>query len=72
MKTLRNGTVLATHDEIDAAALQFVRKVSGFQRPAEHNRDVFDTAVGEVAQAARRLLDGLVIGGTPTSRPPTA
>jgi hypothetical protein len=45
-----------------------VRKVSGFQRPAAHNREVFDTAVQQVAEAAERLLDGLVIAGSPTHR----
>ncbi|GAA2432394.1 DUF2277 domain-containing protein [Streptomyces lavendulocolor] len=53
----------ATEEDIHAAALQFVRKVSGFRAPAAHNREVFDRAVEEVAEATRRLLDGLEVRG---------
>ncbi|MEN3583030.1 DUF2277 domain-containing protein [Streptomyces sp. ZYX-F-203] len=53
----------ATDEEIRAAALQYVRKVSGFRRPAEHNREVFDQAVEAVAAATTALLDGLEIRG---------
>jgi hypothetical protein len=53
----------ATEDEIRAAALQYVRKVSGFRAPAAHNREVFDQAVAAVAQATAQLLDGLEIRG---------
>jgi hypothetical protein len=52
-----------TDDEIHAAALQFVRKVSGFRTPAPHNAEVFDRAVEQVAQATRDLLEGLVVRG---------
>jgi hypothetical protein len=53
------------HDEdIRAAALQYVRKVSGFRAPAAHNREVFDAAVEAVASATAALLDGLEIRGT--------
>lgn len=63
IKRLREGTVPATPEEIEAAALQFVRKISGFQRPAAHNTDVFDQAVAEIATVSQQLLDGLVIRG---------
>lgn len=46
-----------------AAALQYVRKVSGFRVPAAHNREVFDRAVDEIAEATRRLLDGIEVRG---------
>lgn len=63
IKRLRDGTVPATPEEIEAAALQFVRKISGFQKPAGHNADVFDRAVAEIAATSQELLDGLVIRG---------
>lgn len=50
-------------DDIRAAALQYVRKVSGFNAPAAHNQAVFEQAVDAVAEATRRLLDGLVVRG---------
>lgn len=68
IKTLREGVSIAADDEIEAAALQFVRKVSGFQRPAEHNRKAFDRAVQEITKASERLLDDLLIAGRPTER----
>lgn len=50
------------HDEdITAAALQYVRKVSGFRTPAAHNREVFEAAVAAVAEATAELLDGLEV-----------
>ena len=64
IKRLREGSVPATNDEVDAAALQFVRKISGFRRPAQHNAEVFDRAVREIAAASQDLLDGLVIRGS--------
>lgn len=52
------------HDEdVRAAALQYVRKISGFRAPAAHNREVFDAAVEAVAAATAELLDGLEIRG---------
>ncbi len=57
--TLR-GQQPATDEEVHAAALQFVRKVSGYRRPSRANAEVFDRAVEEVADSVRRLLDGLV------------
>ncbi|MFF8590343.1 DUF2277 domain-containing protein [Streptomyces sp. NPDC015220] len=58
----------ATEDEIRAAALQFVRKVSGFRAPAAHNREVFDHAVEAIAAATEELLAGLEVRGGGTRR----
>ncbi|MDX3227672.1 DUF2277 domain-containing protein [Streptomyces sp. ME19-01-6] len=64
IKTLRPPMTPELHDEdIQAAALQYVRKVSGFRAPAAHNREVFDQAVEAVAEATRKLLDGLEVRG---------
>ena len=65
--TLR-GEDDATDAEVEAAALQFVRKVSGHRTPSRANQAVFDQAVQEVAAATRRLLEGLVT--PPGGRPP--
>lgn len=61
IRCLREGTVPATPEEIDAAASQFVRKISGFRQPAAHNAEVFDRAVAEIAGSSQQLLDSLVI-----------
>ena len=61
IKQLRNPVQPPTDAEIDAAALQFVRKVSGYRTPSAANQLAFDTAVAEIAGATRRLLDSLVI-----------
>ncbi|WP_255951624.1 DUF2277 domain-containing protein [Streptomyces odontomachi] len=65
IKTLRPPVLPeeATEDEIRAAALQYVRKVSGFRAPAAHNREVFDRAVDAVAQATADLLADLEVRG---------
>ncbi len=55
-------------DDIRAAALQYVRKISGFRAPAAHNREVFDAAVEAVTAATAALLDGLEIRGGSASR----
>ncbi|MFC9686756.1 DUF2277 domain-containing protein [Streptomyces sp. NPDC056948] len=70
IKTLRPPAMAeeATADDIRAAALQYVRKVSGFRAPAAHNQEVFDRAVEAIAQATEELLDGLEIRGAPTRR----
>ncbi|GAA1512336.1 DUF2277 domain-containing protein [Streptomyces albidochromogenes] len=73
IKTLRPPVLPeeATAEDIHAAALQYVRKVSGFRAPAAHNREVFDEAVDEVAEATRKLLAGLEVrgaGGARTAR----
>jgi hypothetical protein len=61
IKTLRHRDERATEDEIRAAALQFVRKVSGFREPSRKNVDVFETAVDEITDSSRRLLDSLTV-----------
>ncbi|MFJ4279420.1 DUF2277 domain-containing protein [Streptomyces massasporeus] len=65
IKTLRPPAMPeeATEADVRAAALQYVRKVSGFRAPAAHNQEVFDRAVEAVAQATADLLDGLEIRG---------
>ncbi|MFH8836208.1 DUF2277 domain-containing protein [Streptomyces sp. NPDC017868] len=71
IKTLRPPVLPeeATEDDVRAAALQYVRKVSGFRAPAAHNREVFERAVDEITEATARLLDGLEVRG---SRPAAA
>jgi hypothetical protein len=59
IKRLRGPEGPATDDEVREAALQFVRKVSGFREPSRRNAEAFDVAVEEVATASRRLLDAL-------------
>ena len=59
IKQLRDSEIPATEEEIRAAALQFVRKVSGYRKPSRANQAAFDQAVEEVAQATQRLLDQL-------------
>jgi hypothetical protein len=59
IKTLRRNDEPATDDEIHAAALQFVRKVSGYRQPSQRNAGAFDSAVDEIAEASRRLLEAL-------------
>jgi hypothetical protein len=68
IKTLFNFEPPATDAEIRAAALQYVRKVSGFTRPSAANAAAFDRAVDEVAAASRRLLAGLVTNAEPKDR----
>lgn len=63
IKVLRDGADPAPSEEIEAAALQFVRKISGFSKPAAHNLEVFQSAVDEIAAASQRLLDGLEVRG---------
>jgi hypothetical protein len=60
IKTLYNFSPPASEDEIRASALQFVRKISGFNRPSQANEDAFNRAVDQVAEAARDLLGSLV------------
>ena len=67
-KTLFNFTPPATEEEIRAASLQFVRKLSGFNSPSKANRAAFDHAVDEVAASARALIDALVTTAEPRDR----
>ena len=59
IKTLRRAEEPATPDEVNAAALQFVRKVSGYRVPSQKNTVAFEAAVAEIADASRRLLDSI-------------
>lgn len=68
IRTLYNFDPPATDDEIRAASLQFVRKVSGFDKPSHHNQAAFDGAVNDVATAARQLIDSLVTASAPRDR----
>ncbi|WJH33935.1 DUF2277 domain-containing protein [Paenibacillus sp. CC-CFT747] len=68
IKPLFNFEPPATEEEIQAASLQFVRKISGFPKPSQANEAAFAKAVDEVAEAARRLLDSLVSQAAPKSR----
>jgi hypothetical protein len=68
IKTLFNFEPPATDEEIRAASLQFVRKLSGFTSPSKANEEVFDHAVDEVSAIARRLIDSLVTTATPRDR----
>ncbi|MBV8851455.1 MAG: DUF2277 domain-containing protein [Methylobacteriaceae bacterium] len=68
IKTLFNFEPPATEDEVRASALQFVRKLSGFTRPSKGNEAAFDRAVGEVADAAHRLLQSLHTMSPPRDR----
>jgi hypothetical protein len=60
IKPLFNFDPPVTDEEVRAASLQFVRKISGFTKPSKTNEAVFDQAIDEVAAAARRLMDSLV------------
>ena len=68
IKTLYNFQPPATDEEIRAASLQFVRKLSGFTRPSKANELAFDRAVDQVAKAAHELLDALVTNAPPRDR----
>ena len=68
IKTLHNFSPPASEEEIRASALQFVRKLSGFARPAKVNEAAFNRAVDDVAQISRRLLDSLVTSAPPKDR----
>ncbi len=59
IKTLRIGETPASVEDVEAAALQYVRKISGYRRPSAANEAAFDAAVVEVAEASRKLLASL-------------
>ena len=61
IKVLREGSEPLGPEEVRAAALQYVRKVSGFRKPSQANEAVFERAVDEVAESTQRLLDSLVV-----------
>ena len=64
IKVLRNPESPATGAEIEAAALQFVRKISGYRQPSKANADAFGQAVADVAEVSRRLLSQLTARGS--------
>ncbi|HEX6151523.1 DUF2277 domain-containing protein [Nocardioides sp.] len=68
IRPLNNFEPPATNDEVAAAALQFVRKVSGMTKPSQANQAAFDHAVAEIAHTTRHLLDDLVTTAPPKNR----
>jgi hypothetical protein len=68
IRTLFNFDPPATDEEVRAASIQFVRKLSGFTNPSHANQAVFDRAVDDVTVIARRLIDSLVTTATPRDR----
>jgi hypothetical protein len=78
IKTLRSNEVVVTEPEIRAAALQYVRKISGFRQPSNANSAVFEAAVDQITLASKELLEGLSPPrtarpqGTPTTANPQA
>jgi hypothetical protein len=68
IKTLFNFEPPATQEEIQASSLQFVRKLSGFNKPSKANEEAFDLAVDEVSAAAERLIASLVTTADPRDR----
>jgi hypothetical protein len=68
IRSLHNFDPPASEAEVNDAALQYVRKISGSSKPSQANRDVFDRAVEEIAASTARLLDGLVTTAPPKDR----
>jgi len=68
IRTLYNFDPPATDDEIQAAALQYVRKISGFTKPSQVNQEAFDAAVAEIARVSAHLLDSLETNAAPKDR----
>jgi hypothetical protein len=68
IRTLHNFEPPATEDEVRGAALQYVRKISGFSKPSRANAEAFEHAVDAVAQASRELLDQLETNAPPKDR----
>ena len=68
IRPLHNFEPPATHEEVQAAAVQYVRKVAGATRPSQANTAAYDLAVREVAEATQRLLDALVTTAPPKDR----
>jgi hypothetical protein len=66
--TLFNFEPAATEEEVRDAALQYVRKISGFTKPSQANEEAFARAVDEIAEATRRLVDSLVTAASPKER----
>ncbi len=68
IRQLHNFEPPATHDEIRASALQYVRKISGSTKPSQANQAAFDRAVEEVVEVTARLLDSLITNAPPKNR----
>ena len=68
IRTLYNFDPPASEEEVDAAALQYVRKISGFTKPSQANAEAFEEAVAAVAEVSSRLLDQLVTSAPPKDR----
>jgi hypothetical protein len=68
IRPLHNFEPPATHEEVHDAALQFVRKVSGFTKPAKANEEAFERAVEEISESTMRLLGSLVTASAPKDR----
>ena len=68
IQTLYNFDPPATRDEVEAASLQYVRKISGFNKPSQANEEAFARAVEEITAASQRLLDSLVTNAAPKDR----
>jgi hypothetical protein len=68
IRTLHNYDPPATREEIDASALQYVRKISGFTKPSKANEEAFNAAVLEVAEVSARLLAALTTNAPPKNR----
>ncbi len=68
IKTLFNFKPPATQDEIHAASLQFVRKISGYSKPSQLNEEAFNRAVDQIAATAHKLLDSLQTSAEPRDR----
>jgi hypothetical protein len=68
IRVLNNFEPAATPDEIEAAAIQYVRKVSGFTKPSQVNQEAFDQAIAEITRTTATLLDSLVTNSPPRDR----
>ena len=68
IKTLFNFDPPATDEEIEASSRQYVRKLSGFQKPSHVNQQAFERAISKVAEATRELLESLVTNASPKNR----
>ena len=68
IRTLHNFQPPATRDEVEASALQYVRKISGYTKPSQANAEAFERAVAEVAAVTNRLLDELTTNAPPRDR----
>lgn len=64
IKQLRRSDEPATAEEIEAAARQFVRKISGYRHPSKANHAIFEGAIQEISDSAQRLLDNLIVKGS--------